>query len=49
MRNRTDEQLVTVARYIANNPVKARLSVYAEDWPWLRLASNIKGSDPFRS
>jgi putative transposase len=33
-RIKSDEQLVTVARYIAANPVKAGLCHREEDWQW---------------
>ena len=40
---RTDEQLLTVARYIALNPVEAGLCRSAADWPWCSHAAIVNG------
>jgi putative transposase len=42
----TDEQLVTVARYIAANPVKAGLCEREHEWPWSSTAGLRGGSGP---
>jgi putative transposase len=43
---RTDEQLLTVARYIALNPVEAGLCRDAADWPWGSHAAVLRGKTP---
>jgi putative transposase len=40
---RTDEQLLTVARYIALNPVEAGLCRLPADWPWCSHAAVVNG------
>jgi REP element-mobilizing transposase RayT len=40
---RSDEQLLTVARYIALNPVEAGLIEDAADWPWSSHAAVVNG------
>ena len=39
----SDEQLWTVAAYIANNPVEGGLCARPEDWPWSSHAAAILG------
>ena len=43
---RTDEQLLTVARYIALNPVEAGLCQEAAAWPWGSHAAVVNGQVP---
>jgi REP-associated tyrosine transposase len=43
---RTDEQLLTVARYIALNPVEAGLCEEAAAWPWGSHAALVTGAAP---
>jgi putative transposase len=45
-RIRTDEQLVTAARYIALNPVEAGLCGAPEEWRWSSHAAVIRGGEP---
>lgn len=42
----SDEQLVTVARYLAANPVKAGLCLREEDWEWSSTAALRRGPAP---
>jgi putative transposase len=42
-RVKTDEQLVTTARYIALNPVEARLCAAPEEWAWSSHAATVGG------
>jgi len=37
--------LLAAARYIENNPVRARLCAHAEDWPWSSARAHLKGED----
>jgi putative transposase len=46
VRMKTDEQLLTVARYIALNPVEAGLCRDAADWPWGSHAAVLRGKTP---
>lgn len=46
MRVKTDEQLLTVARYIALNPVEAGLCGRPGDWAWSSHAAVIGGGGP---
>jgi putative transposase len=43
---RTDGQLLTVARYIALNPVEAGLCREAAQWPWGSHAAMVNGQPP---
>ncbi|MFL5847259.1 MAG: transposase [Solirubrobacteraceae bacterium] len=43
VRVKTDEHLITVARYIAENPVKAGLCDRPTDWRWSHVPATIKG------
>jgi putative transposase len=43
---KTDEQLLTVIRYIVNNPVKAGLCARAEEWPWSSHSSILMETTP---
>ena len=43
---KTDEQLLTVARYIALNPVEAGLCETAADWAWGSHAALIRDAAP---
>ena len=45
VRMTTDEQLWTVARYIALNPVRAGLCERPDEWPWSSHAA-VLGSEP---
>lgn len=38
-----ERHLITAARYIALNPVRARLAETAEDWPWSSARAHILG------
>jgi len=40
-----EEHLVHAARYVALNPVRARLCERAEDWPWSSVRAHVAGSD----
>src|SRR5689334_3184397 len=42
----TDEHLLTVIRYIVNNPVEANLCGEPEDWPWSSHACILRGDSP---
>jgi putative transposase len=46
---RTDAHFVEAVRYIANNPVQARLCERAEDWPWssFRATTGLSAVPPF--
>jgi putative transposase len=46
VRVKTDEQLVTVVRYIAANPATAALRPRAEDWEWSSAAALGGGPAP---
>jgi putative transposase len=39
---RSPEEFRKIARYIEQNPVKARLVAKAEDWPWSSANPNVK-------
>ena len=43
---RADDQLLTVVRYIALNPVEAGLCEEAVDWPWGSHAAVVGGMTP---
>ena len=38
-----EPHLLAAARYVERNPVKARLAVAAEDWPWSSAAAHVTG------
>jgi putative transposase len=40
-----EEYLMAAARYIALNPVRARLVERAEDWPWSSVRAHLAGAD----
>jgi putative transposase len=40
-----EAHLVTAARYVALNPVRARLTARAEDWPWSSARAHLAGRD----
>ena len=40
-----EEHLTAAARYVALNPVRARLAVRAEDWPWSSARAHLAGRD----
>jgi putative transposase len=40
-----ETHLLTAARYIALNPVRARLVAKAEDWPWSSARAHLTGRD----
>lgn len=40
-----DEYLMAAARYVALNPVRARLVDRAEDWPWSSARAHLAGAD----
>jgi REP-associated tyrosine transposase len=44
---RRDEQLLAVARYIALNPVTARLCSLPTEWPWSSHAAVVSGVGPW--
>jgi hypothetical protein len=40
--------LLAAVRYVALNPVVARLVRHAEDWPWSRARAHLAGEDDER-
>ena len=40
-----EEHLMAAARYLAMNPVRARLVERAEDWPWSSVRAHLAGRD----
>ena len=40
-----EAHLLHAARYVALNPVRARLAERAEDWPWSNAAAHLAGED----
>ena len=46
VRIKTDEQLWTVAVYLAMNPVKAGLCTRADEWRWSSHAATLAGAGP---
>jgi putative transposase len=40
-----EPHLMAAFRYVAMNPVKARLSVTAADWPWSSTPAHLRGTD----
>lgn len=40
-----ERHLLTAARYIALNPVRARIVAKAEDWPWSSVRAHLAGRD----
>jgi putative transposase len=38
-----EDHLMTAARYLALNPVRARLVDRAEDWPWSSVRAHLDG------
>jgi putative transposase len=40
-----EEHLMAAARYVAMNPVRARLVERAEDWPWSSVRAHLIGRD----
>ena len=40
-----DEDHLMTARYVALNPVRARLVERAEDWPWSSVCAHLAGRD----
>jgi putative transposase len=46
VRIKTDEQLWTVAAYVARNPVEAGLCVRPDEWPWSSHAAAVTGEAP---
>ncbi len=38
-----DAHMMVAARYIENNPVKARIASLAEEWPWSSAQAHISG------
>ena len=40
-----EEHLMAAARYVALNPVRARLVARAEDWRWSRVKAHLEGQD----
>jgi REP element-mobilizing transposase RayT len=46
VRVKTDEQLWTVAAYVATNPVRAGLCAAPEDWTWSSHAGTVGGRAP---
>ena len=37
--------LISAVRYVALNPVRARLTARAEDWPWSSVRAHLAGQD----
>jgi putative transposase len=40
-----ETHLVSALRYVALNPVRARLTERAEDWPWSSTEAHLAGAD----
>jgi putative transposase len=40
-----EAHLFTAARYVSFNPVRARLTARAEDWPWSSVRAHLAGRD----
>lgn len=40
-----EDHLITAVRYVALNPVRARLAATAESWPWSSVHAHLKGED----
>jgi putative transposase len=40
-----EAHLVTAARYVSLNPVRARLVARAQDWPWSSVGAHLSGED----
>jgi putative transposase len=40
-----ERHLLVAARYVALNPVRARLAAHAEDWPWSSVRAHLAGRD----
>ena len=40
-----EDHLMTGVRYVSLNPVRARLVVRAEDWPWSSVRAHLAGCD----
>jgi putative transposase len=40
-----EAHLVTGARYVSLNPVRARLAARAQDWPWSSVRAHLAGED----
>jgi putative transposase len=40
-----EEHFISAARYVAMNPVRARLVTRAEDWPWSSARAHLAGKD----
>ena len=40
-----EEHLIAAARYVSQNPVRARLVKRAKDWAWSSVRAHLKGAD----
>jgi putative transposase len=40
-----EAHLLAAVRYVALNPVRARLAARAQDWPWSSVGAHLKGAD----
>ena len=40
-----EAHLITAARFVSLNPVRARLATRAEDWPWSSARAHLAGAD----
>ena len=40
-----EDHLIAAIRYVALNPVRAKLVVQAEDWPWSSARAHLAGLD----
>ena len=40
-----EDHLIAAIRYVALNPVRARLVGRAEDWPWSSVGAHLRGQD----
>ena len=40
-----DAHLIHAARYVALNPVRARLCATADEWPWSSVQAHLAGKD----
>jgi putative transposase len=40
-----EAHLMAAVRYVALNPMRARLAARAEDWPWSSVRAHLAGKD----
>jgi len=44
-----EDHLLAAVRYVALNPVRARLAARAQDWPWSSVGAHLQGEDDGRA